>query len=84
MRADSEEDLQKRSSKGYSKRHAHNMGPFQYDYFKDLAATGELTPIPPVIVKLRNECVKRRYEDLQNFREDRYKIVDMENFVKVH
>lgn len=84
MRADSEQDLQMRLSKGYLKHQAHNMGPFQYDYFKDLADTGELTPIPPVIVKLRNECVKKRYEDLQTFREARYKIVDNENFVKVY
>lgn len=84
MRADTEKDMQLRWSRGYSKRQAHMMGPDQNNYYKDLAAEAETTPIAPVIVKLRDESVKRLYDDLLNFREDRYKIVDMENFVKVH
>lgn len=84
MRADTEQDLQLRWSRGYSKRQAHMMGPDQGNYYKDLAAEAETAPIAPVIVKLRDESVKRLYDDLQNFRQDRYKIVDMETFVKVH
>lgn len=84
MRADTEKDMQLRWSRGYSKRQAHMMGPDQSNYYKDLAAEAETAPIAPVIVKLRDESVKRLYDDLLNFREDRYKIVDLENFVKVH
>lgn len=60
------------------------MGPDQAGYYGELAEEAETTPIAPVIVKLRDESVKRLYDDLMNFREDRYKIVDKENFVKVH
>jgi dimethylaniline monooxygenase (N-oxide forming) len=84
MRMDTEKDMQNRWAKGYTKRQAHMMGPDQQGYYEDLAAAANTTPIAPVIVKLRDESVKRLYDDLQNFREDRYKIVNNENFVKVH
>lgn len=60
------------------------MGLYQESYYRELAAAANTTPIAPVIVKLRDESVKRLYDDLQNFREDRYKIVDNESFVKVN
>lgn len=83
MREDTEKDMQSRWAKGYSKRQAHMMGPDQNSYYKELAEEAETVPIAPVIVKLRDESVKRLYDDLQNFRKDRYKIVDSDNFVKV-
>jgi len=84
MRMDTENDMQNRWAKGYSKRQAHLMGPDQRCYYEDLAAAANTKPIAPVIVKLRDESVKRLYDDLQNFRENRYKILDNDSFVKVH
>lgn len=84
MRMDTEADMRNRWAKGYSKRQAHMMGPDQRHYYEDLAAAAGTAPIDPVIVKLRDESVKRLYDDLQNFREDRYKIVSSDSFVKVH
>lgn len=83
MREDTEKDMQLRWSKGYSKRQAHMMGPDQNSYYTELAEQADTCPIAPVIVKLRDESVKRLYDDLLNFRENRYKIVDKENFVMV-
>lgn len=84
MYADLYDDLQQRENKGYTKRQAHLMGPDQFDYYEDLAKQAKTTPIPPVIVKLRDESVKRLYDDLINFRDDNYKILNDNTFVKVN
>lgn len=83
MRADMQEDKKIRSSKGYTKRQMHMMGPDQKAYYDDLAEAAGLETIAPVIVKLRDESVQRLFHDLINFREDRYRIVDSETFIKV-
>lgn len=83
MRLDTEKEMNKRWEKGYSKKKAHMMGPNQPEYYKELATAAGTAPIEPVIIKLRDESVKRRYEDLLHFREDRYKIVSSDSFIKV-
>ncbi|KAJ8971289.1 hypothetical protein NQ314_000766, partial [Rhamnusium bicolor] len=83
MRMHTESEMQSRWAKGYTKRQAHMMGQYQEFYYNDLAADANTIPIAPVLVKLRDLSVKRLYDDLLNFREDRYKIVDTENFIKV-
>lgn len=83
MLQDTEEDMYRRYSSGYSKRQAHKMGSYQNAYYKDLADQAQVACIPSVIVKLRDECVKRRYTHVMTFREDRYMIVDNDNFVRV-
>lgn len=83
MRMHTRMDLEMRLRKGFSERQAHIMGEFQGAYYKDLAADAKTDPIAPVIIKLRELSVKRLYDDLLNFREDRYKIIDEENYIKV-
>ncbi|XP_019865641.1 senecionine N-oxygenase [Aethina tumida] len=84
MRMHTENDMQARWAKGYTKRQAHMMGPEQLSYYEDIASDANTTPIPPVIVKLRDQSVKRLYDDILNFRQDIYKIVDPHNYVKVN
>lgn len=83
MRLNTNQDIENRIAKGYTKRQMHMMGPDQQSYYNDLAEDAQITPIPPVLVKLRDLSVKRLYDDLLNFREDQYKIIDENNFVKV-
>lgn len=83
MRMHAEEEMQSRWAKGYSKRQAHMMGQYQEAYYNDLAADANTIPIAPVLVKLRDVSVKRLYDDLLNFREDRYKIVDNNTYIKI-
>ncbi|XP_018577185.1 senecionine N-oxygenase [Anoplophora glabripennis] len=83
MRMHTDREMQRRWEKGYSKRQAHMMGQYQEEYYNDLAADANTIPIAPVLVKLRDLSVKRLYDDLLNFREDRYKIVDNETYVRV-
>ncbi|KAK9873989.1 hypothetical protein WA026_002337 [Henosepilachna vigintioctopunctata] len=84
MRADTEIDMKSRWEKSYTRRQAHMMGPEQQKYYDDLAKMANTTPIAPVIIKLRDHSVKRLYEDLNNFRENRYKILDNETYIKIH
>ncbi|KAH1015166.1 hypothetical protein HUJ05_012935 [Dendroctonus ponderosae] len=83
MRVHTQEDMENRQAKGYTKRQMHMMGPDQQSYYNELAHDAQTAPIPPVLVKLRDLSVKRLYDDLVNFREDQYKILDEQNFVKV-
>lgn len=84
MYADTAMEMAKRWERGYTKRQAHMMGPDQANYYTDLAASANIEPIAPVIVKLREESAKRIAEDLINFRNDIYKIIDNENYIKVN
>ncbi|VEN41239.1 unnamed protein product [Callosobruchus maculatus] len=86
MRAHTEAELKWRLEKGYTKRRFHRMGPYQEMYYNDLSTEANIKPIAPVIVKLREESGKRLASDFLNFRNDRYKIIDDENFVmeKMH
>lgn len=84
MYADTKYEMQKRWEKGYTKRQAHMMGSDQVYYYSDLAENANIEPIAPVIVKLREESAKRITEDLINFRNDIYKIIDNENYIKVN
>ncbi|CAG9766253.1 unnamed protein product [Ceutorhynchus assimilis] len=83
MRMHTEKDMENRKAKGYTKRQMHMMGPDQQSYYNDLAEDADTAPIPPVLVKLRDLSVQRLYDDLINFREDQYRIVDENSFVKV-
>ncbi|CAG9821332.1 unnamed protein product [Phaedon cochleariae] len=84
MRMHTDREMQYRWAKGCSKRQAHMMGQYQEDYYNDLAGDAKTAPIAPVYVKLRDTSVRQLYNDLLNFREDRYKLLDSENFVKVN
>jgi dimethylaniline monooxygenase (N-oxide forming) len=83
MRKDTEEDIEKRKAKGYSPRQVHLMGTEQQSYFEELAVTANITPIAPVVCKIWNDSDKSFYEDLKNFRNSKYRIVNNECFVKV-
>ncbi|KAL1513029.1 hypothetical protein ABEB36_002513 [Hypothenemus hampei] len=83
MRMHTRKDIENRQSRGYVKRQMHMMGPDQQSYYNELAEEAKTTPIPPVMVKLRDLSVRRLYDDLINFREDQYRIVDDNNFIKI-
>ncbi|KAL7297720.1 flavin-containing monooxygenase FMO GS-OX5-like [Trichogramma pretiosum] len=71
-------------AKGFQKRQFHMMGPLQGDYYNELALAAKLEPLPPVLTKLHNESSNRFLEDLVHYREDRYRIIDAENYVQLN
>ena len=80
MREDTRRDVAERLSKGYTKRQLHMMGTYQRAYYGELARLADTTHIPEVIVKIREASDTRFIEDLVNFREDTYKVLDDMNF----
>ena len=83
MRKDTEEDMKKRRAKGYMKQQMHLLGHYQQEYFEDLAAVANITSIAPVISKIWSACDETFYGDLVNFRNDKYRIVNNDTFVKI-
>lgn len=83
MQTETTQEFEKKKQQGLQKRHFHMMGPEQGSYYDDLANTAGITPLPPVLTKLHNESSMRFLDDLVNYREDRYKIVDDFNFVQL-
>ncbi|XP_066152347.1 senecionine N-oxygenase-like [Euwallacea fornicatus] len=81
MRRDTQQDLEKRRADGYTNPQLHMMGPYQESYYNGLAQEADTTSIPPVLIKIRDISVQRRSNDLMNFREDQYRILDDNNFV---
>lgn len=38
--------------KGFTQRESHNIGPFQKEYYKELADTANIIPIPQIYVNI--------------------------------
>lgn len=53
-------------------------------YFSDLAKTANIDNIKPVMAKLHIESSNRFNDNLLRFRDDKFKIVDHETFVKIN
>ncbi|XP_030376010.1 senecionine N-oxygenase [Scaptodrosophila lebanonensis] len=84
MLADTDLEMNRRWKKGLKKRHAHMLGPDQLHYFNDLAKTAQIKTIPPVMTKLHNESSNCFNENLLTFREDIFKLIDEETFIKIN
>lgn len=83
MLAEMEADMQERWANGVSKRVAHKMGVKQFDYYEDLAVTAGVAKLKPVINKLMKACSRRYIYELDTYRQNRFKVVDDENFVQI-
>ncbi|RZC35903.1 FMO-like domain containing protein [Asbolus verrucosus] len=82
MRADTEKMMENHWAKGYTKKQTHFLGPEQQSYYDDLAATADIEPIAPLFSKIWTEALGRLFGDFQNYRKDRYKIIDNESYVR--
>uniref|UniRef100_A0A182QE88 Flavin-containing monooxygenase n=1 Tax=Anopheles farauti TaxID=69004 RepID=A0A182QE88_9DIPT len=83
MLADHEQEMNTRWSKGLKKRQAHMMGAdFQGQYYDSLAKRANIDPIPKVMTDMHIDSGKRKKEDLLNYRNDVYRIVDEHTYVK--
>lgn len=82
MYKDTKADVDKRLSKGYSSKQMHLLGHDQKDYFDDLAKIAKITSIDPVITKIWSDSDNAFYQDLKNFRNVHYKILNKNEFIK--
>ncbi|XP_020708737.2 senecionine N-oxygenase isoform X1 [Athalia rosae] len=83
MLAEEKREIETRRKEGLSKQQFHMMGPKQGRYYEELSETADLDPLPPVLTTLHNESSQRFLDDLSNYREDRYKIIDNYNYVQL-
>jgi dimethylaniline monooxygenase (N-oxide forming) len=83
MMREHEREMNERWSKGYKKHQAHMMGFEQSQYYEDLACAADIEPLQPVIAKLHDLSSLRFLDDLTRFRNDIFRIVDDETFIKV-
>lgn len=83
MLAEENREREEKLSLGFRTKQFHQMGPKQGEYYQDLAETAEIKPLPSVLTKLHNDSSKRFLDDLVNYRRDRYKILDDDNFVQL-
>lgn len=84
MLKDHEKEMNERWSKGLGRHQAHLMGPEQNKYYDNLATTAGVETIPNVMTKLHNFSSLRFLDDLTNFRNENFRILDNETFVKVN
>ncbi|XP_046481448.1 senecionine N-oxygenase [Neodiprion pinetum] len=83
MLAEESMELKKKLSEGLHVQQFHMMGSKQGLYYEDLAKTADLDPLPPVLTSLHNESSQKFIDDLLNYREDRYKIIDDHTYVQL-
>lgn len=76
-------EIEQRRAEGLTKQQFHMMGPRQGRYYEELSQAADLDPLPPVLTSLHNESGQRFLDDLINYREDRYKIIDDYNFIQI-
>uniref|UniRef100_A0A1B0B9Z9 Flavin-containing monooxygenase n=1 Tax=Glossina palpalis gambiensis TaxID=67801 RepID=A0A1B0B9Z9_9MUSC len=84
MLTDTKQQMDARFAKGYKKRQAHMMGEEQGFYYTDLAKTADIEDIKPVMTLLHNESSRRFMDDLLHFRDDIFRIVDDNHFIKIN
>ncbi|XP_013404525.1 flavin-containing monooxygenase FMO GS-OX-like 4 [Lingula anatina] len=80
MMAEEQREFEWRLKKGYAHRHAHLMGPLQWDYFNELADLGKYERLPKAVQNLFDEIHRTRCNDLQNYRNINYQITGPETF----
>lgn len=54
----------------------------QFDYYNELANMTGIENIKPVILKLMKDCGKKYIFELDTYRNNRYTVIDDENFTK--
>ncbi|XP_058066590.1 senecionine N-oxygenase-like [Anopheles bellator] len=83
MQHDHDREMNERWRKGMKHRQAHMMGAeYQGPYYRSLAERAQIEPIPEVMTQIHNDSGRRKKEDLEHYRNDVYRIVDGQTFVK--
>lgn len=83
MIQDNENEMSTRREKGLKKKQFHMMGRMQGGYYDSLADAGRLPRIPPVLTKLHNDSSQRFLDDLVGYRNDVYRIIDDNTYLKI-
>lgn len=82
MLADMERNIHEKEQKGVPLRKYHMLGDEQGPYYKDLAETAGIENLKPVFLNLCFENLKSAGANYLEFRNDKYRILNDEEFVK--
>ncbi|XP_053685824.1 senecionine N-oxygenase-like [Sabethes cyaneus] len=81
MLNDTAADVEERRRRGLQKKSMHKLeGDLQIRYYEDLAQTAGIEPLKPIVMKLFEECMRRRAEDLLHYRDDIFEVINDEHF----
>lgn len=80
MIKDWETEMNERQARGLKKHQSHMMASNQGNYYLSLSQAANIEPLKPVITELHNYSSMRFLDDLTNFRKDKFRIIDDENF----
>ncbi|CAK9805895.1 Senecionine N-oxygenase [Anthophora quadrimaculata] len=83
MLKDQNEELRNLTIKGTPKNHFHVLNDKQDSYQKDLARIADIQTLPPVIMSLYDECFAQFFDNLIEYRNTKYKLIDDHHFVKL-
>ncbi|KFM65175.1 Flavin-containing monooxygenase FMO GS-OX-like 2, partial [Stegodyphus mimosarum] len=84
MRGDAERDFLKRLESGFKPRHAHVMpGDFQWEYDDKLSELGKIKPIPDAVRNLFKHVHFTRTQDVLNYKNVNYSILDEKTFLEI-
>lgn len=76
-----EADINDRRSRGLPKRWMHKLvGDLQSKYYEDLAETAAIEPMKPIVMKIFDQCMRRRAENLLCYRDDNFEVVNDSEF----
>ncbi|XP_055297698.1 senecionine N-oxygenase-like [Sitodiplosis mosellana] len=82
MLTDMQIQLQNHWGKGYGKRYTHYLGVEQNEYFKQLAETADVEPIPEVLPDMHFDSRESMKKGPSEFRKFKYIIIDDKTFTK--
>lgn len=82
MLMDMRSNTQMHWNKGYKKHQTHSLGPEQKEYYRQLAAVGDIENLPDVLAAMHFDSRQTMAKDPINYRKYRYHIVDDKTFTK--
>ncbi|ESP04261.1 hypothetical protein LOTGIDRAFT_223998 [Lottia gigantea] len=80
MDADTEEDFKARMCEGLARRHAHFMGPRQWDYSDQLAKMANVSPVWKSIQELYDMIHETRIKNLLDYKKINYELTGSDSF----
>lgn len=83
MLKDAADNLEKRLKRGWKPKHAHRMGDFMADYYRQLSEIIEFRGIPKVYLKIFQTVGCGIISNYLHYREDHYRVLDEENFEQI-
>ena len=84
MKEESEKDYNKRIVEmKMPPKHAHKMGPLQWEYFEDLGKLVNIGNLPPVYKMVYNFVEQQRINNVMFYKKEDYKVLNEEEYVRL-